>query len=130
MEMTEDLIRNVIQQVLSQMGTARARRPTARRSKPSGKDGVYPTADAAVLAAEAAFAKFRKRPLGLPARRPSSASATICVEQAEELGRMELEETKIGRLDHKIAKLRDAIPGSRASSTSGPTTGRATTGSP
>ena len=23
---------------------------------------------------------------------------------------MELEETKIGRLDHKIAKLRDAIP--------------------
>ena len=32
-------------------------------SKPSGKDGVYPTADAAVLAAEAAFAKYRKRPL-------------------------------------------------------------------
>ena len=34
----------------------------------------------------------------------------ICVEQAEELGKMELGETKIGRLDHKIAKLRDAIP--------------------
>ena len=30
--------------------------------------------------------------------------------QAEELGRAELEETKIGRLDHKIDKLRGAIP--------------------
>jgi aldehyde dehydrogenase len=34
----------------------------------------------------------------------------ICVEQAEELGRLELEETKVGRLDHKIAKLRETIP--------------------
>ena len=33
----------------------------------------------------------------------------ICVDQAEELGRLELEETKIGRLDHKIDKLRNAI---------------------
>ena len=43
---------------------------------------------------------------------------------------MELDETKIGRLDHKIAKLRDAIPRAPASNISGPTTGRATTGSP
>ncbi len=41
---------------------------------------------------------------------------------------MELDETKIGRLDHKIAKLRDAIPlRARASSSSGPRTSRATT---
>ena len=44
------------------------------------------------------------------ARRRSTCIRTICVEQAEELGRLELDETKIGRLDHKIAKLRDAIP--------------------
>jgi aldehyde dehydrogenase len=30
----------------------------------------------------------------------------ICFDQAEELGRMEMEETKIGRLEHKIGKLR------------------------
>jgi aldehyde dehydrogenase len=42
MEMTEDLIRNVIQQVLSQMGTG----TNGSSPKPSGKDGVYPTADA------------------------------------------------------------------------------------
>jgi aldehyde dehydrogenase len=29
----------------------------------------------------------------------------ICMERREELGRMELEETKVGRLDHKILKL-------------------------
>ena len=59
-----------------------------------------------------------------PPRQPSKPSARpledrtkavecikkICVSQAEELGRLELEETQIGRLDHKIAKLRDAIP--------------------
>src|SRR5207244_847316 len=38
----------------------------------------------------------------------------ICVEQAETLGRQELEETRIGRLVHKIEKLKvigDRIPG-------------------
>ncbi len=30
----------------------------------------------------------------------------LCTENAEEWGRAELEETKIGRLDHKIEKLR------------------------
>ncbi len=29
----------------------------------------------------------------------------ICNDRREELGRMELEETKVGRLDHKILKL-------------------------
>src|SRR5262249_21728424 len=29
----------------------------------------------------------------------------ICSDRADELGRMEMDETKIGRLDHKIAKL-------------------------
>jgi aldehyde dehydrogenase len=30
----------------------------------------------------------------------------ICDEQADELGRMELDETRIGRLEHKIGKLK------------------------
>ena len=44
------------------------------------------------------------------AARPSTASGRSASSQAEELGRLELEETKIGRLDHKIDKLRNAIP--------------------
>jgi aldehyde dehydrogenase len=102
--MTEDLIRNVVEQILAQMGTSANANGT-----PNGKDGVYPTADAAVQAAGKAFQAFNTRPL---ADRAAAVNAikTICVEQADELGRMELDETGIGRLDHKIAKLRDAIP--------------------
>jgi aldehyde dehydrogenase len=105
MQMTEDLIRSVVQQVLSQMGTAPG---TNGKAKPS-TFGVYPTADAAVSAAEAAFQTFRTRPLG-DRKKAIDAIRTICRDQAEELGKAELDETKIGRLDHKIAKLRDAIP--------------------
>src|SRR5829696_2360644 len=116
MQMTEDLIRSVVQQVLSQMGGAGAGAPAAPSTangkgtaRPSGQWGVYPTADAAVGAAEAAFQAYRTRPLG-DRKKAVDCIRKICVEQAEELGRAELDETKIGRLDHKIAKLRDAIP--------------------
>ena len=77
--------------------------------KPSGNLGAYPSADAAVSAAEAAFEKFRLRPLA-DRKKAVDLIKKICVENAEEYGRKELEETKIGRLDHKIAKLRDTIP--------------------
>ena len=106
MQATEDLIRSVVQQVLAQMGPG-ASNGSARPS--GGNLGVYPTADAAVAASDAAFQKFRSRPL---ADRKTAIDLIkgICVENAEELGRKELEETKVGRLDHKIAKLHDAIP--------------------
>lgn len=115
MQLSEDLIRNVVQQVLTQMGGPQPARngngaATARRPGPtSGRNGVYPTADDAVAAASAAFEVFRTRPL---ADRKAAVACirAICVENAEELGRAELDETKIGRLDHKIAKLRDVIP--------------------
>lgn len=105
--MTEDLIRNVVQQVLTQMGGPGATNGAGPR--PSGQDGVYPTVDSAVTAAEAAYKAFRLRPLA-DRDRAVKAIKRICVEQADELGPAELAETKIGRRDHKIAKLREAIP--------------------
>ncbi len=122
MQLSEDLIRNVVQQVLSQMGgppeavggdgpSARNGASTARRSTGAvGQNGVYATADDAVAAARAAFEVFRNRPLA-DRKKAVACIRTICVENAEELGRKELEETKIGRLDHKIAKLRRDDPG-------------------
>src|SRR5262249_26897766 len=77
--------------------------------RPAGNLGVFATVDDAVVAAEKAFQSFKTRPLA-DRRKAVECIRKICVEQAEELGRAELEETKIGRLDHKIAKLRDAIP--------------------
>src|SRR6202158_1350694 len=47
-------------------------------------------------------------------RRPVACTRRICTEQADTLGREELAETKIGRLAHKIEKLKviaDRIPG-------------------
>jgi acyl-CoA reductase-like NAD-dependent aldehyde dehydrogenase len=103
-QMTEDLIRSVVHQVLSQMGT-----PTTNGASSRKTDGCYPTADAAVHAAEQSFEAFRKRPLS-DRDKAVSEIKRICVEQADELGKAELDETQIGRLDHKISKLRDAIP--------------------
>lgn len=105
MQMNEDLIRTVVQQVLSQMGPANG----ISRPAGGGSLGVYPTADAAVAAASAAFEAFRSRPLA-DRKKAVDLITAICVDNAEELGRKELEETKIGRLDHKIAKLRESIP--------------------
>lgn len=108
MNMTEDLIRGVVERVLSQLNGMPATNGYSSGSS-LGKDGVYATADAAVGAAESAFQKFRRRPLS-DREKAVRIIKTICAEQAEELGRAELEETKIGRLDHKIAKLNVVVP--------------------
>lgn len=116
MQMSEDLIRSVVQQVLTQMGGppapasggGHANGAVKAAARPS-TGGVFPTADAAVSAAADAFEAFRARPLA-DRKKAIDGIRTICSGQAEELGRRELEETKVGRLDHKIAKLRDAIP--------------------
>jgi aldehyde dehydrogenase len=109
MQMTEDIIRNVVQEVLAQMGNGAVLGNGKAASRPSGNLGVFATADDAVAAADAAFKSFRTRPLD-DRRKAVDCIRKICVDHAEELGRAELEETQIGRLDHKIAKLRDAIP--------------------
>lgn len=106
MQMNEELIRNVIQEVLAQIGGNGA---VSKTVAPANGLGVYPSADAAVEAAQAAFQKFRTRPIGDRAKAVAIIKK-ICVEQADELGKAELDETQIGRLDHKVAKLRDAIP--------------------
>ncbi|MFW6353309.1 MAG: aldehyde dehydrogenase EutE, partial [Verrucomicrobiota bacterium] len=70
--------------------------------------GVFADAADAARAAQAAFEELRPR--GLAARaKVVEIVKTLCAEKAEEWGRLEFGETKIGRLDHKIAKLQ-AIP--------------------
>src|SRR5439155_4398978 len=75
--------------------------------------GLFDDVSAAVAAAASAQREVERR--GLEDRRKAVACIRkICSEQAEELGREELEETKIGRLPHKVEKLRviaDRIPG-------------------
>src|SRR5262249_44089159 len=108
-QMTEDIIRSVVQEVLSQMGNGVALGNGKAHPRVSSNLGAFATADEAVSAADEAFRAFRTRSLD-DRKKAVDCIRKICVDQAEELGRLELEETKIGRLDHKIGKLPDAIP--------------------
>ncbi len=83
-------------------GTGRA--PAKKKPAPTGH-GVFQTVDEAVAAA--AEAQVRVAEMGLEERgRMIAVIRRICEEQAEALGRMELDETRIGRLEHKIGKLK------------------------
>ena len=108
MQANAETIRNVVQEVLAQLGKA----PKQSAPQRDGDLGVFQSVDQAVAAATEGFKKLSESPL-------ASRSAIIecvrriCDEQAEELGRLEFEETKIGRLDHKIEKLKiiKLVPG-------------------
>ena len=114
MQMTDDLIRSVVQQVLSQMGNGAAPTNGTPRARPSGTFGVYPTADAAVAGGRGGLPGVPRRPLD-----DRRKAVELHPQDLHRAGRgarpEELEETKIGRLDHKIEKLRDVdrrrIPG-------------------
>src|SRR5258708_1467749 len=100
MQVTEELIQNVVREVLSHMRNGQV--------KPSNGHarhwGVFDDVDSAVAAAAEAQQQFEAR--GLEDRRKAvDCIRRICIGQAEQLGREELEETRIGRLKHKIEKL-------------------------
>ncbi len=98
MQVTDELIRGVVQQVLAQVRNGNGKAPAATngRARP-GVRGVFNDVGEAVAAASAAQKRFEAR--GLDDRRKAVACIRqICSEQAEALGREELEETKIGRL--------------------------------
>lgn len=100
---TEATIRAVVQEVLAQL---QKRNGFTASSKPKNGDwGVFSNVDDAVAAAQEAYEKLRETPLEVRAKAIECVKQ-ICESQADELGRAELNETKIGRLDHKIEKLK------------------------
>src|SRR5580704_16450947 len=108
----EQAIRQVVQEVLAQLGKRGSGAAAHSNGHANGDWGVFRTVDDAVAAATSGFEKFRD--VSMENRAKAIACVyRICYEQAEELGRMELEETKIGRLDHKIEKLQivKLVPG-------------------
>jgi aldehyde dehydrogenase len=106
MQINPDLIRSLVQEVLSQMGPVNAAN-IGGVTKPD-RLGVFQTADEAVAASTEAFLEFKKRPMA-DRKIATELIRSICKEQAEELARLELEETKVGRIDHKIEKLNAII---------------------
>lgn len=101
MQLDESLIRSVVAQVLAEVGRA----PVVSDKSHVGRHGIFTCVDQAVAAAREAFEQLSKR--GLEDRkRIISHIRRISIDQCVELGTMEMDETKIGRLVHKIEKLK------------------------
>jgi len=121
----ETLVRDIVAEVMGRLngGSAPAKSAPAAPTPPPSKDcgcehigksrpapalrgkfGVFATADEACEAAQEAFLQLKEK--GIAARRKIEEIVKALAEKnAEAWGRIEFEETKIGRLDHKIAKL-------------------------
>ncbi len=113
MHATDEIVRTVVSQVLSRLRNGAAPAAPSRNGHGAAQRGVFNDVNAAVAASVEAQREFERR--GLEDRRKAIACIRkICTEQAEQLGREELEETQIGKLKHKIEKLKviaDRIPG-------------------
>jgi aldehyde dehydrogenase len=125
----EALIRDVVAEVLGRLGNGTiARTPAApatpaacgcdanRTARPAaaarGKFGVFQDANEACENAQQAFLQLQRK--GVEARRKVvDIVKRLADANAEAWGKLELDETKIGRLDHKIEKLKiiKLVPG-------------------
>jgi aldehyde dehydrogenase len=94
------MIRSVIEQVLAEVGNI----PPLRNGQ-GGRFGIFNDVDDAVAAASEAFDQLSRRPIS-DRKRAIDHIRRISIDQCVELGTMEMEETKIGRLEHKIEKLK------------------------
>ena len=92
MQVTDDLIRSVVHEVLAHMKNGQA---VSRNGVAAKSWGVFENVDDAVAAARAAQLEFEKR--GPSARKKAvDCIRKICIDRAEQLGREELEETGHG----------------------------------
>jgi aldehyde dehydrogenase len=102
MQIDEQTIRSVVQRVLAEVG----RMPPVHASNGhAGRRGVFTDVNEAVAAARIAFDELSGRTID-DRRRIIGHIRRISIDQSVELGTMEMEETKIGRLEHKIEKLK------------------------
>lgn len=101
MQATEALIRNVVAEVLARIATV----PHTPQRSFAGRYGIFTCVDEAVAAASEAFDRLQGCTLA-DRKRIIDHIRRISIEQSVELGTMEMEETRIGRLAHKIEKLR------------------------
>ena len=109
LQLDETLIRQVVSQVLSEVGQA----PTNHGPGYSGRNGIFDCVDEAVSAAREAFEQLSAETMEVRGRIIKHIRQIAIADQVE-LGTMEMEETKIGRLDHKIEKLKtlgESTPG-------------------
>jgi aldehyde dehydrogenase len=99
----EQIIAEVVEEILKRLQSGEQ---TPAKPAASGTgDGVFATVDEAVKAA--AESQIKIAALSLEDRgRMCAIIKRLCADNADAWARMELDETKLGRLDHKIEKLK------------------------
>jgi acyl-CoA reductase-like NAD-dependent aldehyde dehydrogenase len=102
MQANEALVRSVVEQVLAEVGKMV---PSSGGSRYQGRHGIFSCPNEAVEAAREAFEMLRERTVE-ERKRIIEHIRRISIDQCVELGTMEMKETKIGRLEHKIEKLK------------------------
>src|SRR5688500_13063031 len=102
MQINESVIRSVVAQVLAEV--ARNGAPVSGKSF-AGRNGVFTCANEAVAAARDAFEQRSERTVE-DRKRIIGHIRRISIDQCVEVGTMEMNETKVGRLEHKIEKLK------------------------
>ena len=114
MNFGEEQIAAVVRRVVAKMATSGAVPESgapAREAAPSGgqpNNGVFPTITEAVAAAKAAFKSLDRQPLALR-EKIIAAMRAAALAQTETLARMAVDETGMGRYEHKVLKNRLAI---------------------
>lgn len=103
MQINEALIRSVVQQVLSEV--ARGGAHVSSGPKFAGRHGIFTCVNEAVAAARDAHEQLLERTRE-ERNRIISHIRRISIDNCVELGTMEMNETKVGRLAHKIEKLK------------------------
>ncbi len=108
MQIDETLVRDVVEQVVARLKSNGQAAGLAVRPGPvgggyQGRFGQFTCVDEAVAAASEAFERLSRQTLA-DRNRILGHIRRICREQYVELGTMEMNETKIGRLAHKIEK--------------------------
>jgi aldehyde dehydrogenase len=128
--MNQALVQDVVAEVMQRLGDRSFRKPTGVRagedapandaglrdrhgvSVPVGKHGIFSDVDQAVAAASEAQKKLIR--LSLDERDAIvKLVKAVAKQNAQSWGKIELDETRIGRLDHKIEKLQilELVPG-------------------
>ncbi|NOZ40958.1 MAG: aldehyde dehydrogenase EutE [Planctomycetes bacterium] len=102
MQINETLVRSVVEQVLAQVGNPATTNGTSHKKN---RFGIFTCPNEAVEAAHEAFEQLSERTIE-DRKRIIDHIRRISIDQCVELGTMEMEETKIGRLKHKIEKLK------------------------
>lgn len=103
MQIDETLVRSVVEQVITRL-SGNGNGDVAGVRGTGNRHGLFTDANQAVAAARDAFEQLSRRTIE-DRRRIISHIRRIAVDQAVELGTMEMEETKLGRLQHKIEKI-------------------------